>query len=110
MSQLDLRAIPSPLLCSIDASPVLLPVVVDVRQSAVDGHASELRMLVALALPRVALRDGSASELHRMDQRIVALTTRIEDVVSREVDVLVVDHDRGAQHRAPETQKIPANP
>lgn len=82
----------------IQATTILLPVVIHMRESAKHANAGKLREGKALSLPVVPFDNSASSELHRMDERIVTITARIENVVRGEMHVLIIDDHSSAQH------------
>lgn len=111
ISELHVDTIRAPLRRLIHRTPVLLPVVVDVMKPTEDGHSVNRRMLIPITLTRVALQHGPLGELHRVNERIVPIPTRVEHVVRSQVNVLVVDNDGRSKHETlPKGKKIPANP
>src|SRR5690606_24465964 len=76
----DLRAGGCPLGSLIQAAPVLLPVVIDVRQATeyVDGLQDGFGK--AFSLTCVALHNCTLRKQHRVDQRVVSFPSGVENI------------------------------
>jgi hypothetical protein len=55
-------------------------------------------MRVTWPLPSIPLANRGLSELNGMNERLVPFTSRVEDIPSSEVDVLIVDYDGRSEH------------
>jgi hypothetical protein len=96
--KLDHRAVNPPLRCLGQTSPMLLPVMINMVEPTEHDRPGQGCVRVTRALPSISLTNRDLSELNGMNERLVPLTSRVEDIPCSEVDVLIVDDDRGSEH------------
>lgn len=99
VSQFHMGTISAPLVRLSAAARVLSRFVVDVREPSVREDSRKVSVGETLALPLIPRGKGDSGELDWMDQRLMRILPREEDVTRREMDVLVVHDHSSPQHR-----------